>query len=91
MTRRGVIDIDMAWNQFCWEVVRYYVALTSWREDCIGAFRSQAKDCTLYTDFEWLHRQFIKIDCKHRNVTPDVAVPNRGEIEEFLHDERSLT
>lgn len=89
LTRKGVLDKEMVWSEFCWEVVRYYLALTEPKNQ-IKRLRDEAKDYTLYGDFEWLYNELLKIDCKYRKMKPEVARPNPSEVQGFLQDESTL-
>jgi hypothetical protein len=87
LTHQKILNKEMVWNEFSWEVVRYYLAL----QTHITSYRSKSHDPTLYSEFEWLFNCLIYLDCKKRGVSPDVATPNEGEIQEFIEDESELS
>lgn len=89
LVHKRVLYSDMVWNEFCWEVVRYWEALTT-PVNQISRLREAAKDKTLYCEFEEMNERLLRIDCKRRGVGLDVARPNRTEINEFLNDEGKL-
>lgn len=89
LTRKGVLDKEMVWNEFSWEVLRYYLALTEPKNQ-IKRLRDEAKDTTLYELFEWLYNELLKVDCKRRKMRPEVARPNASEVQIFLKDESTL-
>ena len=86
--RKKTLDQDTAWNEFAWEVVRYWAVLVASGE--IERLRDQAHDGTLYGEFEGLYERLVDLECKRREVNVDVVTPNQEEIETFLQYERSL-
>ena len=50
LTHQKILNNEMVWNEFSWEVVRYYLAL----EVHINSYREKSHDPTLYSEFEWL-------------------------------------
>ena len=89
LTHQGILNVDMIWNEFCWETVRYYAALTR-PTNRIAQLREDSHDKTLYSEFEWLNKRLLEIDCKKRGVGQEVVLPNQLEIKSFLEDECNL-
>ncbi len=86
LTRQRILSEEMVWNEFSWEVVRYYAAV----RDEIVRLRKASHDRTLYSEFEWLYECLIDIDCKKRRVGSEVASPNDTEVTEFIKEESEL-
>lgn len=92
LTRRRVLTKEMVWNEFSWEVIRYYYALTKLNDiNYINKLRDKCKDTTLYCDFEWLCKKLLKIDKKKRKSSIDTIIPNIAELKEFIEDEKNLS
>jgi len=89
LTRQRILNEDMVWSEFCWEVVRYYAALTRDRNQ-ITHLREASHDKTLYAEFEWLSNRLLELDCLQREVSREVVIPNQAEISNFLDDEIAL-
>jgi hypothetical protein len=89
LTHQHVLSEDMVWNEFIWEIVRYYSALTK-PYDNIANLREASHDKTLYSEFEWLFNRLIDLDCKKRGVGKEVAIPNAEELKTFVTEETSL-
>ena len=87
LTHQRILSKEMVWNEFSWEVVRYYLKLSNQ----IELWRKESHDPTLYSEFEWLYNCLIYLDCKKRGVRPEVANPNEREIHTFIEDESQLT
>jgi hypothetical protein len=91
LTRRRVLTKEMIWNEFSWEIIRYYKALTNYNGiNYIGKLRENSKDITLYSEFEWLYKTLIEIDVKKRKVEIGIVIPNEQEVSFFLNEEESL-
>jgi len=90
LTHQHVLSEDMVWNEFCWEVVRYYVALTK-PQNHIAVLREASHDKTLYCEFEWLFNRLIAMDCRRRAAGREVVTPNEEEVKAFLAGEAALT
>ena len=89
LTRKGILEKEMVWNEFCWEIVRYYLALTEPKNQ-IATLRANASDHTLYENFEWLYKELLEIDAKRRKVTPEIAKARPKDVQEFLIGESTL-
>jgi len=87
LTHQKILNNEMVWNEFSWEVVRYYMAL----EEHINSYREKSHDPTLYSEFEWLFNCLVYLVCKKRGVGPIVVRPNQAEIQEFIKDESELS
>ena len=91
LTKHRVLTKEMVWNDFAWEIVRYYQALRRFNGiDYIDWFRKTNKDKTLYSEFEWLYEEIIKFDRKRRDVGLEFVVPNEQEIQKFLEKETKI-
>jgi hypothetical protein len=62
LTRNGNLEKQTVWNQFCSTAIRYYAACE--RTDSIRDLRNQFDDITYLENFERLHNELIKIDCR---------------------------
>ena len=69
LTQHKVLIEEMVWNEFSWDVIRYYNALRNYNgTDYIDKLRKVNNDITLYSNFEWLYNSMIKIDIKKRKA-----------------------
>jgi len=89
LVRRRILDLEMVWYEFCWDVVRYWGAFHH-PVNQIRALREAAKDETLYQELEWLALRLLRLDARRRGLSQDVAKANAAEVQEFLNDEKSL-
>lgn len=89
LTRRRILELEMVWYEFCWDIVRYWTALRA-PVDQIKTLREANKDETLYEELEWLADKLLGYDANRRGISQNSAQPSVAEIQEFLNDERSL-
>lgn len=87
LTHQKILNKEMVWNEFSWEVVRYYLAL----KEHIMSWRDKEHDPTLYSEFEWLFNCLIYLDCKKRGISREAAKPSDRDVQEFINDESKLT
>jgi hypothetical protein len=90
LAKARVLDKELVWNEFSWEIIRWYSVLAQGKEDFIKKFRENSKDSTLYEGFEWVYEMMLKMDAKRRKMDKAVVVLNEGERVKFLTDEQSL-
>lgn len=89
LTHKKTLDKNMVWNEFCWEIVRYYGALT-YPENQIERLRKETNDSTLYDNFIWLNSEMLKIDSRRRKKTIREVTPNEEDVDQFLKEESTL-
>lgn len=88
LVKRGALDRDMVWNKFGWEMVGYYVCVTS-PPNLLEQLRVNHRDNTLYEHFEWFALKMIQ---RYRSRKTPVY-DERGQLtwlEAFLQEESSL-
>lgn len=64
LVRRGVLDKGMVWNKFSWVIERYYLLLT-YKTNYLQSIRDKEQTPDIYTEFEWLNSEMIKLDKKN--------------------------
>ena len=89
LVHEGVIELRMVWNEFCWEIVRYYKAVRH-PADRLAAMRSRHHDSTIFSELEWLYTRMIELDARHRTIITRDAEPGLDDIRNFLKDEAQL-
>lgn len=76
LTRIGVLDKGMVYENFFWEIEKYYIAITK-PHDLLNSTRLKEQFPPLYKEFEWLYKNLLEIDCKENK---------RSEINNRLTD-----
>lgn len=87
LTRRGVLDLEMVWNNFSWHIERYYQAATS-PTDLIAKARNKHDSPSLYIEIEWLREKLGDIRQETAGEARKVLTPH--QIKEFLIHETNL-
>jgi hypothetical protein len=87
LVRRGVLDAEMVWNHFFWQLERYYVAVRK-PDDLIQKARDKHEFSTLYSEAEWLFKELSSVRKKCTGST--YHRPGDQAVENFLNYESNL-
>jgi hypothetical protein len=89
LTHEKVLDAEMVWGKFGWEVVRYYMAVTE-PINHLEEIRRLYRYHPIYEEFEWLYRKMLKLDAQRRKCSLAVARPSESEVLDFLRQETTI-
>jgi hypothetical protein len=89
LVHRGVLDKKLVWNEFAWDITHYWMACRHPRNEIQG-WRDECADPTLWSEFEWLYHEVIRIDARKRRIPQARAEPSVVAVNEFLDSEATL-
>jgi hypothetical protein len=94
LTRVGVLDANMVWNSFIWEVYHYFQAMrkvpppqsapAAKPSNLIDELRDFGVDKTIYRELEWLFNKLVEIDLQEQGLLTQDPGPSDEELQEFL-------
>lgn len=82
LTRKKVIDVDLAWDQYFYFLNSYYVLARDYVAQCRQAWPDA------WEDVDWLHQRLSRVESK-RSRRP-YLLPDKERLDQFLNDECSL-
>lgn len=83
LTRIGVLDREMVYENFFWEIEKYYIAVTK-PHNLLISTRVKEQLPPLWKEFEWLYLNLLETNNKenYRPVSNDTLT--EAQITEFL-------
>jgi hypothetical protein len=86
LTRIGVLDKDMVYENFFWEIEKYYISITK-PHNLLVSTRIKEQFPALFKEFEWLYQNLLEEDSKENRRINSACNLTESQIDDFLKKE----